>query len=152
MDCFPKQIKFWSAFCYQVKNVTFGEHNWVFKLLLWKLPKTDFTFKPLLAKMIIYWLGHMPVFIIQVSWINTCHIKMLVTKLISLSVNSYYSNPLIHMYPRMHKPSYVVKFKDYLLLHSEHAPTLFTFISRIERMRSRTHFLVLKPSTWDVSP
>jgi hypothetical protein len=64
--------------------------------------------------------------------------RHLVTRLLPISVSSYYSNPLINLYPQMHKLSYLVKLKDCLLLHSEHAPTLFSLISGIHR----THVLL----------
>jgi hypothetical protein len=68
---------------------------------------------------------------------------MLITKVPPLSVSSYYSNPVIHLNPQMHKPSYVVGPKDYLLLDSEHAPTLFFSNSGIKCMGLFAQFLNL---------
>jgi hypothetical protein len=67
-----------------------------------------------------------------------CHQKLLVTKLLPISESSnYYSNPLIHLYPRMHKSSNVAVLKDWLLLHSEHSPKLFS------HFWNRVHVLLL---------
>jgi hypothetical protein len=41
---------------------------------------------------------------------------LVVTKLPPISVSSYYSNPLIHLYLRMHKLSCIVELKDCLFL------------------------------------
>jgi hypothetical protein len=52
-------------------------------------------------------------------------------------------NQIIHLHPRIHKPRHLAELKDCPLLHSEHAPTPFSLISGIERMRFCAHFLNL---------
>jgi hypothetical protein len=79
--------------------------------------------------------------------------KRLINKLPQISQNFYYSNPLIYLHPRMHKPCNVVELKDCLLLHSEHAPTLFSHIwNRVHALQHILFGLKLPISnSWVVS-
>jgi hypothetical protein len=54
----------------------------------------------------------------QPKYFNICYQKVMLTKLPTISVSSYYSNPVIHLHPWMHKSSYAVTHLDNLLIRT----------------------------------